>query len=185
MSPRPELHSSNESARPRSSSTWAGGQPRAHTFSGFPRRDTPKSFRDALDDLCTEMGEGRGCNVKRPKVSDMKDAGLDVVGWVPFADGRRNQLSVFGQCAAGGDWYPKLNELNPVDFCNRWLKENPAMFPFGAFFVPRQLGGDHWWQACVGERRLLFDRLRIGRLLVEIDNDLSAQCASWTASAVG
>ena len=156
---------------------------RSYDF-GFPRREGPRAFRDALNDLCESMGEGLGCKVSRAKTADVKDAKLDLVAWVPLEDRRRNQLSVFGQCAAGLDWRGKLNELQPVDFCNIWLRETPAMAPLLAFFVPRQVEKELWFQVCVGERRIVFDRLRITRFLGGLDTKLAERCAAWTGAAI-
>ena len=156
---------------------------RSYDF-GFPRRDGPKAFYDALEALCQQMGEGLGCKVKRPKTASVKDAKLDLVAWLPFEDGRDNQLSVFGQCAAGMDWSEKVNELQPVDFCRIWLKESPAMSPLLAFFVPRQVEDHAWFQVSVGERRIFFDRLRIARFLGRLDQDLAKRCEAWTAAAI-
>ncbi len=156
---------------------------RSYDF-GFPRREGPKAFRDALNDLCQTMGEGLGCKVSRAKTAAVKDAKLDLVAWVPFGDRRRNQLSVFGQCAAGMDWRGKLNELQPVDFCNIWLQETPAMAPLLAFFVPRQVEENLWFEVCVGERRIFFDRFRIARSLGGLDPKLAERCAAWTAAAI-
>ncbi|MYD29792.1 MAG: hypothetical protein F4X03_12920 [Dehalococcoidia bacterium] len=164
---------------------YLGGLERVHSYDfGFPRRGGSKAFREALNDLCQAMGEGLGCKVSRPKTARVKDAKLDLVAWVPFGDGRRNQISVFGQCAAGMDWRAKLDELQPVDFCNVWLTENPAMAPLLAFFVPRQVEEDRWFEICVGERRIFFDRLRIARYLGALDAELAQDCAAWTASAM-
>ena len=157
---------------------------RSYDF-GFPRRNTPKNFRDAINELCEELGEGLKCKVSKPLTKNVKDAKLDLVAWVPFGDMRRNQLSVFGQCAAGSDWQSKLNELQPVDFCNIWLKEPPAVLPLLAFFVPRKVEDDVWFQVCVGERRIFFDRLRIASLLGRTDTRLIKLCQSWTATALG
>ena len=162
---------------------YLGGAETVQSYDfGFPRRNTPKAFRKAIEDLCKEFGEGLGCKVKRPLTRDMKDAKLDLVAWVPFSDMRRSQLSVFGQCAAGANWESKLNELQPVDFCNIWLKETPAMSPLLAFFVPRKVMDDVWFRVCVGERRVIFDRLRIARLLGNLDSDLVKRCEAWTAA---
>ena len=149
---------------------------------GFPRRNGPKGFRKAIENLCSELGEGIGCKVERPLTQNVKDAKLDLVAWVPFNDTRRNQLSVFGQCAAGVNWESKLNELQPVDFCNIWLKEPPAMSPLLAFFIPRKIMDDVWFRVCVGERRVIFDRLRIARLLGSLDGKLVKRCEAWTSA---
>ena len=107
---------------------YLGGTATARSYHfGFPRRVGPKAFHDAIADLCRQLGEGRGCKVSRPKTAHVKDAKLDLVAWLPFQDMRRNQLSVFGQCAAGTGWQAKLNELQPYDFCHTWMEEPPAM----------------------------------------------------------
>lgn len=157
---------------------------RSYDF-GSPRRDTPASFRKAVDDLCQRMGEGGGCRVSRAKASDMKDAELDVVAWTPFEDDRPNQLSVFGQCAAGNDWRDKINRLQPTKFCRSWMLEPPALWPLAAFFVPRQIGWPNWEIEALNERQLLFDRMRIAPLLGDLDEEVSRQCALWTAAALG
>ena len=165
--------------------SYLGGEDTARSYHfGFPRRTGPPGFRDAVNDLCQQMGEGGGCRTDRPKAADVKDAKLDLVAWIPFGDGRSNQLSVFGQCATGDKWRGKINELQPIDFCKMWLKEQPAMSPSLAFFVPRDIMEDNWPEAAIGDRRLVFDRLRIARMLGQIDAKLARICATWTASAL-
>lgn len=162
---------------------YLGGTRATRTFDfGFPRANGSKAFRDAVDELCRQMEEGIGCNVSRPRIDQVKDSKLDLVAWIPFADGRSNQLSVFGQCSTGANWMGKMNELQPVDFCKKWLKDQPAMNPILAFFVPRHIGDDYWPDAAIGHHRLLFDRLRIAQLIDSCEDDLANRCASWTAS---
>lgn len=163
--------------------SYLGGPAAARAFDfGFPRANGPKAFRDAVNELCQQMEEGLECNVTRPRISQVKDAKLDLVAWIPFEDGRSNRLSVFGQCSTGANWMGKINELQPVDFCKKWLKDQPAMNPLLAFFVPRHIGDEYWPDAAIGNHRLLFDRLRIAQFVGEIDEDLANRCASWTAS---
>src|SRR5207249_864771 len=66
---------------------------------GAPRRSTPKKFADALNEMCTRMGEGVGCRLDRPRVNVQKDAKLDLVVWRHFPDNRAGKLIGFGQCA--------------------------------------------------------------------------------------
>lgn len=165
--------------------SYLGGEGIASSYDfGFPRRNSPQPFYDAVEDLCLQMGEGGGCGTTRPDTSSVNDDKLDLVVWVPFGDDRPNQLSVFGQCATGRNWRSKINELQPVDFCKRWFHKQPAMHPALAFFVPRQIKEDHWQEAANGDRRLVFDRLRIARLLKEIDQSLADSCAQWTESVL-
>lgn len=164
---------------------YLGGPATARGYDfGFPRRDGPKAFYDAVEALCQQLGEGLGCRVPRPQSAHVKDAKLDVVAWIPFGDRRTNQLSVFGQCATGSNWRDKLTELLPEAFCKRWFREQPAATPSSAFFVPRHIEERYWPEAAVGDQRILFDRLRIVRVLVDIDEDLANRCATWTASVL-
>lgn len=163
---------------------YLGGPAACSYHFGFPRIETPKSFRAALDDLCRKMGEGIRCKVSRPKAAAVKDAKLDLVAWIPFRDGRTNQLSVFGQCTTSKHWTGKINELQPGDFCRRWMLETPAVLPLSAFFVPSQITTGDWDDASIGERRICFDRLRIARLTTDLDRGLLQRCAAWTGSAI-
>ena len=165
---------------------YLGGTASARSFNfGFPRYGGPPGFGDAVNELCNQFGEGGGFREDRPNASNVKDANLDLVAWVPFGDARPNQLSFFGQCATGANWRNKLTELQPVDFCKTWLREQPAMDPLLAFFVPRHIKEDHWPAAVNSDRRLVFDRLRISSLLREIDEDLARRCSRWTESLFG
>lgn len=154
---------------------------------GWPRRDGPSAFHDALIDLCQRMGEGTAPKQTRSATRRIKDAKLDLVAWVSFGDARTNQLSVFGQCTAANRWEDKIDELQPQDFCQRWLKEAPAMSPVAAFFVPQRVADSVWRVVAIGERRILFDRLRIASLLADLDADdadLAARCTTWTRAAI-
>ncbi len=162
-----------------------GERVRSYHF-GFPRRNGPKAFHDAVEDLCTQMGEGLGCRAPLPKTKDVKDAKLDLVVWLPFGDDRSNQFCVFGQCTTGANWQSKINELQPEDFCKTWLKEVPAVTPSLAFFVPQHIEEKYWWQVANSHHRIMFDRLRIARLLhEEVDSNLANRYANWTVSSLG
>ena len=164
---------------------YLGGRDSARSYDfGFPRRKNPSAFKDAVDDLCQLMGEGAGHRADQLNLSVTKDAKLDLVVWVPFSDGRPNQLSVFGQCATGRNWQSKINELQPIAFCKQWFREQPTMNPVLAFFVPRQIKERDWPTAANDDRRLLFDRLRIAHLLPKVDQELADHCAKWTELAL-
>ena len=165
--------------------SYLGGGDSARSYDfGFPRRNNPSSFKDAVDDLCQQMGEGAGHRADQTNLSATKDAKLDLVVWLPFGDGRPNQLSVFGQCATGRNWESKIRELQPIAFCKQWFREQPAMNPELAFFVPRHIKERQWSAAANDDRLLLFDRLRIAHLLSNVDQELADKCAEWTESAL-
>ena len=159
---------------------YLGGQTRVEFYDfGWPRTNAPRPFRSAVKDLCVRMGEGRDAK-PHVRTAQVKDGGVDIVAWLPFGDGRPNQLAVLGQCTTSNRWRDKINELQPHDFCQLWLAEQPAMSPLAAFFVPHHVSDDEWRQAAVGDRRLFFDRLRVTQFLGNLDPDLAARCAQWT-----
>lgn len=147
---------------------------------GAPRRSTPRSFVDALNEMCRQMGEGQGCRVDRPNLSNQKDAKLDLTVWRPFRDNRPGKLMGFGQCATGNDWTDKLTHLQPEAFCGMWMLDTPAVTPVRLFFVPFRVERSRWPDAA---RRggIIFDRCRIAVHARGIGKELMGQCAKWTA----
>lgn len=160
---------------------YLGGQPRVEFYDfGWPRTNAPRSFRAAVKGLCARMGEGRDAK-PHVRTAQVKDGGVDIVAWLPFDDGRPNQLAVLGQCTVSNRWRDRINDLQPRDFCQLWLAEQPAMAPLAAFFVPHHVPDDEWRQAAIGDRRLFFDRLRVTQFLGNLDPDLAEHCAQWTS----
>lgn len=103
------------------------------------------------------------------------DRGVDVVGWIPFFDGRTAQIVLLVQCTAG-DWKGK----NPVPLDNwrqyiHWTRD-----PTIGFAVPRIIF-DNEWHERVREKGMMFDRARIINLLPQdtYDPDLAAELQEW------
>jgi hypothetical protein len=150
---------------------------RAMVF-GHPRSGPPKSFRDAVDTLCKELGEGEGCRSVRA-VEEKKDAKLDLVAWRPFSDRRPSQLITFGQCATGRQWREKQTELQPKTWCALWLNRTLYVDPVKTFFVPHQLE-ESTWEETSRFAGIVLDRCRIVSLCSEIDDPIKKQCAVWS-----
>ena len=163
---------------------YLGGHTARSYHFGFPRVQSPSSFRDALNELCIELGEGTECSIPNPHAASVKDAKLDLVGWIPFYDDRPNQLIVMGQCTTAKAWDAKINELQPFEFCHIWMRDTPALQPLSAFFVPTQISDHEWLIGSTSDQRILFDRLRITHLLGELDASLAQRCALWTRFAI-
>lgn len=146
---------------------------------GAPRRSTPRKFRDALDEMCRQIGEGQGCRVDRPNLGDQKDAKLDLTVWRPFRDNLPGKLIAFGQCATGSDWTDKLTQLQPEAFCGMWMLDTPIVKPVRLFFVPFRIERRRWLDtARLGG--IVFDRCRIAANARQVDRELMRDCASWT-----
>ena len=66
-----------------------------------------------------------------------KDDKLDVVAWIPHADGPGCALTLWGQVASGMDWGEKAFSSDDVErFRRRWYSKPPALPPVRAMFVP-------------------------------------------------
>ena len=165
---------------------YLGGSERVNFFDfGFPRRDGPSGFAEAIAALCHEFGAGLEPRTPWPKRGgQLKDGRLDFAVWVPFGDKHSNRLSVLGHCASGKNWRAKIDELLPQDFCNAWFNRPPSPTPLSAFFIPRQAQDSQWDEARYNARQLFFDRLRMAPLLDSLDDDLASRCAAWTAAAL-
>ena len=98
-----------------------GASAQSYPF-GFPRRDSPRAFRDAGNDPCRELGEGVECGVSRAqrRTPRMQSS----TSWCGCRTATIVRTS--GACLAsvqlertGGQ---DRNELQPVDFCKTWLR---------------------------------------------------------------
>lgn len=146
---------------------------------GFPRRMLARQFPKALDELCSQMGEGIG-HVDRPRTKAQKDAKLDVVAWRHFADGRPGKLIAFGQCATGSNWRGKLTELQPRNFIRLWMREAPVLEPVRMFFTPERVDENLWLETAVNGG-ILFDRCRMAAC-APTTGALQASCAIAAAN---
>lgn len=127
---------------------------------GFPRRELPKGFAQAVDKLCHLVGECAGFN--HQPLKSVKDYGLDVVAWRDFPDGSSSKLILFGQCATGLEKNKEV-ELQPEVFCKNWLLAQPISPLIKAYFTPHRIESTDW--ANLGRRAgIIFDRCRIAYL---------------------
>lgn len=125
---------------------------------GFPRKSAT-GFLEALRCLCERIGEG-AVQSGAPRIADQKDGGVDLVAVKRFPDCRIGQLVMFGQCATGQDWRDKLSDLQPRVFMNLWMREQLAVEPIKAFFVPVAVE-DNYWRDVAMKAGIPFDRTRI------------------------
>ena len=130
---------------------------------GTSRRLTgPAGFRDTLEQLCHELGEGFG--VRPSRTLHKQDDHVDLVAWRDFPDKRQSRLVVFGQCATGADWKEKISELQPKAFWDHWMKEALVSPLARSFFIPHRIsdeGDRENWMYCARHGGILFDRCRV------------------------
>jgi len=145
---------------------------------GFPRRNSPRGFRDALDGMCSHIGEGGGCDRTKPNVAAQRDGDLDLVAWRPFKDRREGKLIAFGQCASGNDWKDKLTDLQIDAFCD-WMLDRPPVLPLRLFFVPHRVEKSRWRQTVV-KGGVVFDRCRMASFESAINEEIKDECKNWS-----
>jgi len=162
---------------------YLGGNDNAAEFCkfGHPREDG-SGFRAALRDLCLRMNAGV-VNPHARGLNSQRDAGLDVVAWIPFRDRRPGQLVAFGQCATGQDWREKLFDISPHTFRELWLLEGWEPLPVRVFLLPRCVPDNHWREANV-KGGIVLDRCRIACLVDRFPGSLLSSCEAWTEYVV-
>lgn len=126
---------------------------------GSPRKNDPlpSGFLNAMTDVCGAVGEWR-CTTASNTLRK-KDGGLDLIAWKPFPDRQIGKLILFGHCASGNNWDSKINELQPNDFCSRWLGGDKSPI-VKSFFIPYRLTVDIFADRAISAK-LFFDRCRI------------------------
>lgn len=97
-----------------------------------------------------------------PTHKDLKDAGLDVVVWKPWQDGRHGLFFVLGQCACGKNDINvnKGRELSLKRLSN-WLRPVSHATPLRCFLAAHHIPNSIALYELSGEAGIVFDRARI------------------------
>lgn len=142
-------------------------------------RGTTKLFQE-LHAKCGEfLWRPRSYLPVRPKPRHLKDAGLDVVVWKHFGDGRMSILFALAQCACGRtDWETKVADLDLKRLAN-WFEGPTIAEPVRCFFVPFHIPNHAHLKEISGYAGVIFDRARIA-MLAEAN---AAAAQSITAAA--
>ena len=116
-------------------------------------RDNTSKVAAVIDDLISAIDERKG-NPDDYLDQDAKDAGVDLVWHLRFADARGGAPIYLAQCASGKNWVDKVNEPN----IKEWTKiVDFAVPPSKAFSLPFSLS----------ERELRRQSNRAGGLMVD------------------
>lgn len=95
---------------------------------------------------------------QNPNPRDLKDAGMDIVAWVPWHDKGPGNLHLVGQCACGEDWKWKQHDLE-LKALGQWMRL-PEPAPIRAIFTPRHLSLPAI-RDTAPQAGLVFDRIRM------------------------
>ena len=140
------------------------------------------NFEGKVNDLCTNLGEGRRYRNLQGHTPNTKDDGLDIVVWTPFSDRRVGQLIGFGQCKTGTSYNDAFTRLQPGAFCDKWFEVQPAVKPIRMFFLAEALL-DEGWDGKARMAGILLDRCRIIKFSDIVSCETMQKLTSWTEAA--
>ncbi len=143
-----------------------------------------KIFEDRVNFVCKSTGEGHSFLNRNNSPIKAQDDKLDIVAWKNFSDGNRSKMIGFGQCKTGTSWDDQETiELQPDDFCDKWMRDTPIHSPLKMFFSSQYLPLDLYTKA--KNAGIIFDRFRILDFLPElISKDLADIIIKWTSGAI-
>ena len=151
----------------------------------FGTASNERTFEAKVNNLCHQLGEGVGYSSSDSRDQYVRDGKLDIVVWKPFEDKLEGQLIGFGQCKTGTSYRNELTNLQPDDFCRKWLIRSPFVPPVRMFFVAEaqlmSLGHRASMSVNAG---LLFDRCRIIEYSGEVDDEVLSSLRDWTNAAL-
>jgi hypothetical protein len=141
-------------------------------------------FAAKVNDLCTKMGEGvKFINRSKAAITENDDK-VDIVVWTDFSDGRVSKFVGFGQCKTGTNWENDRFQLQPIEFCKKWLHSQPVMDPIRMFFLA-DIVEESVWNKRAYDAGLLFDRLRIlDYFPTTIPKNVLKEISIWTTYAI-
>lgn len=141
------------------------------------------NFENKINEMCQKMQEGGAfMNHNGGDITENDDA-LDVVVWKHFEDKLPNKLIGFGQCKTGTSYESHRNDLQPANFCKKWIQIQFNQEPVRLFFIADVVEKDKFWKRSV-DAGILFDRIRIMDYLPQVNPDLERNICSWSEKAM-
>lgn len=149
----------------------------------------PQRFRDAIDWLRTELKLGTGNTTPpdedttlhweaadpepvtgRVPLNSYNDAGVDVVIWWRFADGRMGSPVLLAQCTVQLEWGEKVSDI-PVKLWEKWI-DFDTVPPQTALVIPFAVNrASKLWNERTVTAGVIVDRLRLLELLDELEEE--------------
>lgn len=143
---------------------------------------TPGGFKGKVDELCRKLGDEVYAN-PYAIYNRQNDGKLDVVAWIPFADGRPGKLAVFAQCKTGTTWRNSVTHLQPRSFMDKWMQPSMKVCPTRAFVVSESLEEGQPWNHLCHDAGILFDRCRLVDFCDNRPQELYNRLRQWTDAA--
>jgi len=164
-------------------SYWGkGGLSGAQVVGASWGRSTGTRFREKIDQLCENLGEGQGWK-KGARAPRGGDGGLDVAVWRKFQDGRQGGLVGFAQCKTGIHWRKGMQRRSPRSFCIQFMKRPLIINPLQIYMIPCRINRDRW-EADTADGGLLFDRCRLVQHADRVSARVRDACLRWTRAVL-
>ena len=144
-----------------------------------------KGFKEKVNEMLNEFSE-KGYQFKMPEDvrNNQKDAGVDLVAFIPFKDSRKGHFVAFGQCKTGTCWRDKIGQMCPPAFCSLYLSPPLRFTPICIYMVSEACDKD-WEVLAAKASGILFDRTRVMQFLPDkIEANLFNDIAIWTNGVV-
>lgn len=166
----------------------------------------PTSFPEAIDWLRQLLSAGEGVRNShppdeedhweserrvaqgRPPLRSYSDAGVDVVAWWHFTDGRGGAPVLLAQCTVQRRWERKLSDID-VNLWGKWI-DFKTVPPQTALVIPfAERLDDPTWENRTVTAGVIVDRRRLLELLGELECEplealLDENAVAWLASEI-
>lgn len=141
-------------------------------------------FKDKVEDMISKLNLTSSYRIPLGSTGRQKDAAVDVVAWIPFADKKDSQMIAIGQCKTGTHWDSMLTATLPKVFFGSYFTGEPFADVERMFFMCESYGLDRWEERS-RKAGIVFDRTRIMEFIPEnLNDDLVNRIKQWNQSAL-
>ena len=142
------------------------------------------TFKDKVENVIKTLHLNSTFNIPLGSTGRQKDAGVDVIAYIPFADQKDSQLIVIGQCKTGTHWDGMLTSTRPEVFFESHFSHRPFADVGRMFFVSESYGMDRWEERS-RKAGIMFDRTRIMEYIPsKLDGGLLNRIMEWNQAAL-
>ena len=141
-------------------------------------------FQQKVEDVIDKLNLTSIYKIPMGSTRRQKDAAVDVVAWIPFADKKDSQMIAIGQCKTGTHWEGMLTSTQPDVFFESYFSGKPFADVERMFFVCESYGLDRWEERS-RKAGIIFDRTRIMEYIpTDIDANLLRRITQWNKDAL-
>ena len=141
-------------------------------------------FQQKVENVIGKLNLTSSYKIPMGSTGRQKDAAVDVVAWIPFADRKDSQMIAIGQCKTGTHWEGMLTATQPDVFFEAYFNGKPFADVARMFFVSESYGLDRWEERS-RKAGIMFDRTRIMEYVpANIDANLLSRITEWNNAAL-